>query len=67
MLVFFQSAHHAYSYRTEDRSIKQGNIVMAPVTGKDPQPAYVSEVRIVTEENAPYPLVKTKMLLGKAD
>lgn len=40
---------------------------MAPVTGKDPQPAYVSEVRIVTEENAPYPLVKTKMLLGKAD
>ena len=67
VLVLFQSADHAYSYRTEDRSIKQGDIVMVPVAGKDPQPAYVSEVRIVTEENAPYPLARTKMVLGKAD
>lgn len=66
VFVLFQSASQTYCYRTKDKSIKQGDIVMVPVAGKALQPAYVSEVRIVTENNVPYPLEKTKMVIGKA-
>lgn len=66
VFVLFESGNHAYAYRTTDKTIKAGDVVVVPVAGNDRKAAYVDEVRVVTEDNLPYPLEKTKMVLGRA-
>lgn len=66
VFVLFESGNHAYAYRTTDKTIKAGDVVVVPVNGNDRKAAYVDEVRVVTEDNLPYPLEKTKMVLGRA-
>lgn len=67
VFVLFEGAKHAYSYLTTDKAIKNGDIVIVPVgANNEPKPAYVEEVRTVTEDNIPYPLEKTKSVIRRA-
>lgn len=67
VFVLFEGAKHAYSYLTTDKTIKNGDIVIVPVgANNEPKPAYVEEVRTVTEDNIPYPLEKTKSVIRRA-
>ena len=65
--VVFLHGHRFYTYRTNDRTLKTNDVVMVPVSGQDPQPAIVAWVREFDARNVPYPLEKTKMIIGRAD
>ena len=67
MSVRFQSSSKSYAYRTEDQSIKPGDVVMVPVTKGEVKPARVTKVQTCAEKDAPYPPNKTKMIIGRAD
>lgn len=66
VLVAFEGTSHLYSYKTTDTSIKPGDYVIVPVAGKDPQTVLVKKVGFYTEQNAPYPVNKTKDVIGHA-
>ncbi len=66
VFVCFPNGKHPYVYRTADRSITINTVVMVPA-GDEIRPAIVTGVREYREKDVPYPLGKTKMILGKAD
>lgn len=64
--VCFPHGKHPYTYRTTDKSITINTVVMVPV-GDEIKPAIVTEVKVYKEKDVPYPLEKTKLVVGKAD
>ena len=54
-----------YSYRTDDSTLEVGDVVKVPV-GKDNDIGYatIEEIGYFTEEDAPYPVDKTKLIIG---
>ena len=64
--VCFLHGKHPYTYRTSDRSIAVNTVVMVPA-GEEIKPAIVTSVRVYKESEVPYPLDKTKIIIGKAD
>lgn len=64
--VCFLHGKHPYTYRTKDRSINVNTVVMVPA-GDEVKPAIVTGVREYKEKDVPYPLEKTKEIIGKAD
>ncbi len=63
--VRFGDSFRLYSYITEDTSLEVGDVVKVPV-GKDNTVGYgvVEEIGYYSEENAPYPVEKTKHIIG---
>lgn len=63
--VRFGTSSKLYSYRTEDSSLEVGDVVEVPV-GKDDDIGYatIEEIGYFDEENVPYPVEKTKKIIG---
>ena len=66
--VRFSSTRFALSYLTEDESVRTGDFVKVPF-GKENEERVGFVVRVIpcTREDAPYPLEKTKHVLGKTE
>lgn len=67
-MIRFSNATHQFSYITDDASIKEGNFVKVPF-GKNNRERIGLVMRIIhcTEENAPYPPEKTKLVIEKTE
>ena len=65
-MIRFSNATHQFSYITDDASIKEGDFVKVPF-GKNNRERIGLVMRIIhcTEENAPYPPEKTKLVIEK--
>lgn len=64
--VAFPHAQRPYSYRTEDTTIKVGDLVLVPVGDKETTGTVVS-VGQYMRIAAPYPVDKTKFIIRKID
>lgn len=64
--VAFPHAQRPYSYRTEDPTIRVGDLVLVPVGDKETTGTVVS-VGQYMRIAAPYPVDKTKFIIGKID
>ena len=64
--VCFWEDDDVYYYRTEDRSIRVGKVVMVPVEYGPDRPAEVVSARWYSEGYAPQPLKWTPMISGPA-
>ena len=66
--VVFSDYGQIYHYRTTDSSIKEGDIVIVPV-GKNnyEKKAAVEVIEICSKDNTPFPLERTKEIIGLAD
>lgn len=64
--VEFDSGYKSYYYITDDDSIEVGDFVIVPA-GKDNHPAAVEVVKkeYFSEEDAPFPIEKTKRIIRK--
>lgn len=62
----FGSGEKTYYYRTEDDEVEEGDLVLVPV-GPDNHEAvaFVDKVEYFYKEDVPFPLEKTKFILGK--
>ncbi len=67
-MIRFSNATHQFSYITDDASIKEGDFVKVPF-GKNNRERIGLVMRIIhcTEENAPYPPEKTKLVIEKTE
>lgn len=65
-MIRFSNVTHQFSYITDDASIKEGDFVKVPF-GKNNRERIGLVMRIIhcTEENAPYPPEKTKLVIEK--
>jgi len=65
--VVFSDYGQIYHYRTNDSSIKEGDIVIVPV-GKNnyEKKATVETIEICNKDNTPFPIEKTKEIIGLA-
>lgn len=65
-MIRFSNVTHQFSYITDDASIKEGDFVKVPF-GKNNRKRIGLVMRIIhcTEENAPYPPEKTKLVIEK--
>lgn len=63
--VSFEDGGHTYCYRTEDEQLAEGDLVSVPV-GHDNHPAVgrIERIQIVDRKHVPYPLKKTKLIIG---
>ena len=63
--VRFGTSSKLYSYRTEDMTLEVGDVVKVPV-GKDGDIGYatIEEIGYYDEDNVPYPVEKTKEIIG---
>ena len=64
--VNFWDDDTVHYYRTEDRSIRKGKVVMVPVSYGPDRPAVVVSAKWYSEGYAPYPLKWTPMITGPA-
>ena len=66
--VRFDNTRRLYSYRSNDATLKVGDVVDVPV-GNDGNisQATIEEIAYYNEDNAPYPPNKTKFIIGKHD
>ncbi len=64
--VNFWNDDTVHYYRTEDRSIRKGKVVMVPVSYGPDRPAVVVSAKWYSEGYAPYPLKWTPMISGPA-
>ncbi len=64
--VCFWADNKVYYYRTEDRHIGVGKVVMVPVSYGPDRPAEVVSAKWYSEGYAPYPLKWTPMISGPA-
>ncbi len=64
--VRFPDSYRLYSYRTEDESLQIGDMVDVPV-GQDNNVicGQIENIGYFNEMNAPYPVHKTKLIIGK--
>lgn len=67
-MIRFSNATHQFSYITDDASIKEGDFVKVPF-GKNNRKRIGLVMHIIhcTEENAPYPPEKTKLVIEKTE
>ena len=67
-MIRFSNVTHQFSYITDDASIKEGDFVKVPF-GKNNRERIGLVMRIIhcTEENAPYPPEKTKLVIEKTE
>ena len=65
-MVRLPNSYRLYSYRTEDESLQVGDMVDVPV-GQDNDVicGKIEEIGYYNEGNAPYPVHKTKLSIGK--
>ena len=63
--VCFNKGTQPYSYRTNIKSIKAGDIVVVPVSN-DEKIATVTAVKKYKKADVPYPIEKTKFVIRKA-
>lgn len=63
--VRFGTSSRLYSYRTEDTTLEVGDVVKVPV-GKDNDIGYatIEEIGYYDEDNTPYPVDRTKLIIG---
>lgn len=66
LAVNFWNDDSVYYYRTEDRSIHRGKVVMVPVSYGPDRPAVVVRAKWYEEGYEPYPLKWTPMITGPA-
>lgn len=66
--VRLPNSYRLYSYRTEDETLQVGDLVDVPV-GQDNDVicGKIEEIGYYNERNAPYPVHKTKLIIGKHD
>lgn len=66
--VSFDDGYKSYYYITDDESIAEGDLVVVPA-GENNREAIVEVVKVeyFSEENAPYPIEKTKHIICKYD
>ncbi len=66
--VRFKNSYRPYSYRTEDSTLKVGDWVEVPV-GPDNKVICerIEKIEYFDEKHVPYPLNKTKLIIGKCD
>ena len=64
--VRFGTSSKLYSYRTEDSTLKVGDVVDVPVGSEgNVSQATIEDIGYYDKENAPYPPEKTKFIIGK--
>ena len=63
--VNFKIGGQSYSYRTNDTSIKNGDMVIVPA-GEAEKVGYVTAVNTYRKSDVPYPIEKTKLVIRKA-
>ena len=63
--VNFKIGGQSYSYRTNDASIKSGDMVVVPA-GDSEKIGYVTAVNTFKKSGVPYPVEKTKLIIRKA-
>ena len=64
--VQFKGTYKAYSYRTEDETLAVGDVVDVPVgKNNDVAQAKIVEIGYFDEYEAPFPVDKIKMIIGK--
>lgn len=63
--VSFEEDGRTYCYRTEDERLAEGDLVRVPV-GRDNHLAIgrIERIQIVDGQHVPYPLSKTKLIIG---
>ncbi len=64
--VCFRPGAQSYSYRTNDSSIKVGDMVVVPA-GNEEKVGSVTAVQKYKKSNVPYPVEKTKTVIRKAN
>lgn len=65
VFVCFRPGAQSYSYRTNDSSIKVGDLVIVPA-GNEEKIGYVTSVQKYKRSDVPYPVEKTKLVIRKA-
>lgn len=66
--VEFPPVSKSYYYRTEDDSLKVGDMVIVPVGNDgDEEVAFIRAIEHFPEDRLPFPLAKTKRIICKAD
>ena len=65
VFVCLRPGAQSYAYRTNDPSIKAGDMVVVPA-GNEEKVGSVTEVRKYKKAEAPFPLEKTKLVIRKA-
>ena len=63
--VSFYPGGKVYDYRTDDKTIKAGDLVIVPVAGEE-KTATVTAVNKYKKTDVPFPLEKTKYVIRKA-
>lgn len=64
--VQFKDSYKSYSYRTEDETLAVGDVVDVPVgKNNDVAQAKIVEIGYFDEAEAPFPIEKIKMIIGK--
>ena len=64
--VQFKGSYKSYTYRTEDETLAVGDVVDVPVgKNNDVAQAKIVEIGYFGEEEAPFPVDKIKMIIGK--
>ena len=64
--VQFKGSYKSYTYRTEDETLAVGDVVDVPVgRNNDVAQARIVEIGYFDEEEAPFPIDRIKMIIGK--
>ena len=64
--VQFKDSYKSYSYRTEDETLAVGDVVDVPVgKNNDVAQAKIVEIGYFDEAEAPFPIEKIKLIIGK--
>ena len=66
--VVFHGSGQEYHYWTEDDTLCEGDWVLVPVgSGSQETAARIESIGYYTRSNAPYPIERMKMIIGRAD
>lgn len=66
--VVFHGSGQEYHYWTEDSTLCEGDWVLVPVgSGSQETAARIESIGYYTRSNAPYPIERMKMVIGRAD
>ena len=64
--VQFKGSYKSYTYRTEDKTLSVGDVVDVPVgRNNDIAQARIVEIGYFDEEEAPFPIERIKVIIGK--
>lgn len=66
--VVFPGSGQEYHYWTEDDTLREGDWVLVPVgSGSQETAVRIESIGYYTRSNAPYPIERMKMIIGRAD